>query len=160
MNHGSDEVEVGMNQPHLRNLKKDTNPKDAIGSKKAPLSTLPWPVLYELGAAMLEGACKYRRHNYRVAGVRASVYFDAAMRHLVAWWEGEDIDSDSGVHHITKCIAGLLVLRDAQMQGKLAQDDRPPSSPKGWLDQIQERVDDVLARHPNPLPPYTHEDSP
>ena len=64
------------------NNKKDTNPKDAIGIKKPCLTTIPFPVLYEVGAAMLEGACKYRRHNYRVAGVRASVYVEAAFRHL------------------------------------------------------------------------------
>jgi hypothetical protein len=139
---------------------KDTNPKDAIGSSKPPLSTLPWPVLYEVGAAMLEGGCKYRRHNYRIAGVRASIYFDAAMRHLVAWWEGEDIDADSGIHHITKCIAGLVVLRDAMMQGMLANDDRPPAATKDWMTTIQERVEDVLARHPEPLPPYTRTDTP
>lgn len=138
---------------------KDTNPKDSIGLRKPPLSTLPMPVLFEVAAAMLEGACKYRRHNYRVAGVRASVYFDAAMRHLMAWWEGQDIDPDSGIHHVTKAVAGLLVLRDAQMHGTLANDDRPPSPQEDWMNEIQARVDDVLARYPEPLPPYTKEDN-
>ena len=132
---------------------KDTNPKDAIGIKKPPLSTVPLPVLFEVGAAMLEGACKYRRHNYRVAGVRGSVYFDAAWRHLAAWWEGEDIDLDSGLHHVSKAIATLVVLRDAMMNDKFV-DDRPPSSEAGWMAKIQERIDDVLARYPDPKPPY------
>jgi len=52
---------------------KDTNPKDACGTKKVPFSVLPWQVLAEIGLALLEGARKYGRHNYRVAGVRASV---------------------------------------------------------------------------------------
>lgn len=137
---------------------KDTNPKDAIGAKKPPLSTISMPVLFEVGAAMLEGACKYRRHNYRVAGVRASVYFDATMRHLAAWWEGEDLDPDSGVHHVTKAIASLCVLRDAMLQGKLDIDDRPPPADPIWLGKIQCRVDEVLERHPNPKPPYTRDD--
>lgn len=141
--------------------KKDTNPKDAVGCKKPPLSVIPCPVLFEIGAAMLEGACKYRRHNYRVAGVRLSVYYDAAMRHLMQWWEGEDIDPDSGVHHISKAIAGLIVVRDAMMRG-MTTDDRPPKfdedpNHKHWLTEIQGLVDDVLKRHPNPLPPYTAE---
>lgn len=67
---------------------KPTNPKDAIGSKKMHVSTVPAQVVGELGLAMLEGACRYGRHNYRIAGVRASVYYDAAMRHLMSWWEG------------------------------------------------------------------------
>ena len=61
---------------------KDTNPKDAIGVKKLAYSMLPWRALTGVALAMQEGALKYRRHNYRVAGVRASVYFDACLRHV------------------------------------------------------------------------------
>lgn len=106
---------------------KPTNPKDAIGIRKAPLSTVPMGVIVEMGVGMLEGTCKYGRHNYRCAGVRSSVYFDALMRHMIAWWEGEDIDPDSGLSHVTKALCTLAVLRDAQMQDMLT-DDRPPRS--------------------------------
>lgn len=91
------------------------------------MSTVPGNVMAEVGVAMLEGATKYGRHNYRVAGVRSSVYYDAVMRHLIAWWEGEDIDPDSKLSHVTKAITSLVVLRDAMMQG-MATDDRPPRS--------------------------------
>ena len=57
---------------------KLSNPKDMVGSRKVPLSTLPFRVLWRVGLAMLEGALKYGRHNYRAVGVRASVYFDGA----------------------------------------------------------------------------------
>ena len=106
---------------------KDTNPKNTIGVRKAPVSTLPAGVLFEVGTALLEGATKYGRHNYRVHGVRASVYYDASVGHLMDWWEGEDIDPDSGLSHVTKAIASLMVLRDTMLQGKLT-DDRPPRS--------------------------------
>lgn len=134
---------------------KDTNPKDAIGSVKPPLSTIPCPVLFEIGAGMLEGACKYRRHNYRVAGVRTSIYYDAAMRHLMRFWEGEDIDPDSGLPHISKAIASLIVLRDSQMIGNVV-DDRPPASNPNWFEEAEQRAKDLLARFPNPLPPFTN----
>jgi hypothetical protein len=106
---------------------KATNPKDVVGIRKAPMSTVPANVLAEVGVAMLEGASKYGRHNYRAVGVRGSVYYDGTMRHLMGWWEGEDIDADSGLSHITKAIASLVVLRDAMIQGKFT-DDRPPRS--------------------------------
>jgi len=106
---------------------KPTNPKDMVGVRKAPMSTVPASVLAEIGVAMLEGASKYGRHNYRAVGVRGSVYYDGTMRHLMAWWEGEDLDPDSGMSHITKAITSLVVLRDAMMQGKFT-DDRPPRS--------------------------------
>ena len=106
---------------------KDTNPKDLVGSRKTPISVIPVAVLYDVGLAMLEGTVKYGRSNYRVAGVRASVYFDAGVGHLFDWWEGDNIDPDSGLSHVTKAIASLVVLRDAMLQGKLV-DDRPPRS--------------------------------
>lgn len=118
---------------------KDTNPKDAVGIKKAPMSTVPLNVMAEIGVGMLEGALKgYRRHNYRVAGVRASVYFDALMRHMFAWWEGEDIDPDSGLSHIVKALTTLVVLRDA-MHNKVWTDDRPPHSAE-FYKELNERV--------------------
>lgn len=106
--------------------KQVDNPKDAIGARKLSFSVLPWRVLIGVSLAFLEGAVKYGRHNYRAAGVRASVYFDAVVaRHLTQWWEGEDVDVDSGVHHIDKAIAGLMVLRDSIIEENWI-DDRPP----------------------------------
>jgi len=79
---------------------------------------------------MLEGATKYGGHNYRVAGVRASVYYDAARRHIDAFWEGESTDPASGLPHIIKAIACLVVLRDGQLMENWV-DDRPPRLPSG-----------------------------
>lgn len=108
------------------NPKRD-NPKDVIGSRKLSLAVLPFRVLTNVALAMLEGALKYGRHNYRAAGVRASVYFDAVVgRHLMSWWEGEDIDAESNLSHIDKAIAGLMVLRDSMLEGNWV-DDRPPA---------------------------------
>ena len=104
---------------------KDTNPKDSIGCTKPPLHTVPTGPLFEAGAVLLHGHCKYRGYNWRVAGVRSSIYYDAVMRHLMAWWEGEDTDPDSGLPHIAHAISGLCVLRDSQMIGNCT-DDRPP----------------------------------
>ena len=137
---------------------KASNPKDALGIKKVPFSTISMPVLAELGVAMLEGALKYGRHNYRAIGVRASVYFDAeAARHMALWWEGEDIDPDSGMSHITKAIASLCVLRDAMIQGKMI-DDRPPKSPAGWMNDLNKKVEALLAEYPTPVAPYIEGD--
>lgn len=129
---------------------KPTNPKDAIGIRKAPLSVVPMGVVAELGVAMLEGASKYGRHNYRGVGVRASVYFDATMRHLISWWEGEDIDPDSGMSHITKAIASLTVLRDAMLHGKCT-DDRPPRS-AAFYPALNTAAGNILDRHADKSP--------
>ena len=132
---------------------KDTNPKDAVGIRKVPVSTIPAPVMSEVGLALLEGARKYGRHNYRVAGIRFSVYYDATIRHLMAWWEGEDIDPDSGLSHITKAIAGLTVLRDAMLNDKVT-DDRPPKSKAGWIDGLNERAGAIIDKYPDAKEPH------
>lgn len=135
---------------------KPTNPKDSIGSTKTPVSVLPWPVVFEAGLGMLEGSCKYGRHNYREKGVRYSIYFDATMRHLTSWWEGEDDDPDSGLSHVTKAISSLMVLRDAMMSGKFT-DDRPPSTFPDFVTQFNPVSKSIIDKYPNPEPPYIND---
>lgn len=132
---------------------KDTNPKDAIGVKKAPMSVVPAQVMAELGLAMLEGATKYGRFNFRVAGVRASVYYDAAQRHLMAWFEGEDIDPASQLNHITKAIASLVVLRDSMLMGNWV-DDRPPSVELGlrYAQELNDLAAKIIEAHADKNP--------
>jgi len=136
------------------NKTKNTNPKDALGIKKAPLSTLPTGPVYEVALAMLEGARKYGRHNYRVMGVRGSVYYDAALRHLCAWWEGEDIDPDSGLNHIVKAAACLFVLRDSMLMENWV-DDRPPRHPNGLnLTKLNEAAEELIKKYPDCMEPF------
>lgn len=134
--------------------KKESNPKDIVGIKKAPLSTVSAPVLLEVGVAMLEGARKYGRHNYREVGVVGSVYYDATIRHLMSWWEGEDLDPDSGLSHITKAIASLTVLRDSMIKGNWV-DDRPPVIDFEWMNRLNEKVKNVIDKYPTPVAPVT-----
>lgn len=135
---------------------KETNPKDAVGIRKWRIfSTIPMTVVWELGVALMEGARKYGRHNYRVSGVRASVYVDAAMGHISQWWEGEDTDRDSGLSHITKAIASLVVLRDAMIQKQMV-DDRPPSTDLDPLrDELQRVVDGLFEKYPDAKEAFT-----
>lgn len=133
---------------------KPSNPKDAVGIKKVGLSVLPTRVMYEVALGMLEGALKYGRHNYRVIGVRASVYYDATKRHLDDWWEGEDIDPASQLSHITKAISSLTVLRDAMIGGNWV-DDRPPRAAPGWIDEMNARAGALIDKYPTPVPAYT-----
>ena len=146
---------IGLPTPETR---KDTNPKDGVGSLKPSYAAVPIPVLYELGAALTEGARKYGGYNWRVAGVRTSVYIDATRRHLDSFWEGEDIDPDSGLSHITKAIASLTVFRDAMIQGKVANDDRPPSTMVPFMAEGQARMAELARRYPNPVRNHTQEE--
>jgi len=111
---------------------KPTNPKDAVGSDKLPLELVPDTIEAEVVLAYLEGALKYGRFNWRVAGVRSSIYRAALRRHLMRWWNGEDRDQKTRVKHLASVIACAGILLDAELCGKLT-DDRPPSAPIGRL---------------------------
>ena len=136
---------------------KDTNPKDLCGSNKVPFSTLSGHVLAEMGSAMYEGALKYGRFNWRVKKVLASVYFDATQRHLQSWWEGEDIDLESGYNHITKSMTSLHVLLDAILLDLLI-DDRPPratNKQSPFMNEYNLKIVELKKKYPNPVPPFT-----
>lgn len=135
---------------------KPTNPKDALGIKKLPMHCVSCAVMAELGLAMMEGGRKYGTHNYRAMGVRGSVYYDAVFRHLMQWWEGEDIDPDSGVSHVTKAIACLVVLRDSMIMENW-EDDRPIQLPHGLgIDELNKRAADIIAKYPDCVTPHLH----
>lgn len=144
----------------MQSSEKPSNPKDSVGIKKVYFSVIPWGVIAEIGLAMLEGARKYGRHNYRSIGVRGSVYYDATLRHLTAWWEGEDIDPDSGdarLSHITKALSSLTVLRDSMIRGNW-EDDRPPKMDEGWLQDLNKKAEGIIERYPEAARTYTNED--
>lgn len=101
-----------------------TNPKDLLGMKKVSISKLP-PVGIVHGAhGMMNGAVKYGPYNWRGNKVIASIYYDAIMRHAMAFFDGEDIAADSGVTHLGHIIACASILLDAEATGNLV-DDRP-----------------------------------
>lgn len=140
-------------------VKKDTNPKDALGIKKAPLHSIPCGPLYEIGLAMMEGGRKYGTHNYRVVGVRASVYYDAIMRHVMNWWEGQDIDPDSGLHPLIKAAASIVVMRDGMLMDNYV-DDRPIKYPNGELNmpELNKKAGNIIEKYPDCVPPFLEKD--
>ena len=126
---------------------KDTNPKDAIGSDKLPLHL--WPATATaLGClGLLDGMLKYGRTNWRVAGVRASIYIDACMRHVSKWDEGENLDEDSGLPHLGHALACLAILVDAQAAGKLNDDRMVEGGYLKFLKELTPHVARLKAKH-------------
>lgn len=103
-----------------------SNPKDAFGLKKCPLRLLPWTALIPLARVMGLGASKYGPWNWRTDRPRATVYLEAALRHLCALMDGQDLDEESGLPHEAHIMANFAILLDAKAVGSLI-DDRPTS---------------------------------
>jgi hypothetical protein len=98
---------------------------------------------------LLEGALKYGRSNWRVAGVRSSIYYDAARRHLDAWFEGEDNAPDSKVHHLAHALACIAILVDAKEAGKLNDDRMYPANYRECIDSLTPEVKRLKDAHPD-----------
>lgn len=104
------------------------NPKDLVGVKKPPLHLVPTALNLYAAQAMRNGAAKYGPFNWRTKPIIASVYVSAALRHLNAWFDGEQVADDSKVEHLAHCVASLAILIDAIECGNVV-DDRPPAGP-------------------------------
>lgn len=104
---------------------KPSNPKDIVGSKKLDLGLVPDSAMVALSQAFLEGALKYGRYNWRIAGVSASTYHAALKRHIAKWWNGQDEDPETRVQHLANAMACIAIIFDAEQYGMLT-DDRPP----------------------------------
>lgn len=102
--------------------KPDTNPKRQYGMKSIPLNL--WsPLASAYGAlALYNGASKYGQGNYKATPVEASIYIAAAMRHLSAWAEGEELDPADGVPNLGGVLANIAILLDARAVGTLIDD--------------------------------------
>lgn len=102
----------------------DGNPKTAVGITKPPLHAIPPLALLHLGQAMADGNRKYGLVNWRHDPITTSTYYNALMRHVLAWWDGQDDDPKTGIKHLAYIMANCAILLDAAAQGTLT-DDRP-----------------------------------
>lgn len=119
---------------------KLSNPKDAIGSNKVPMSLVPASAVAYCALGMMEGMLKYGMTNWRECGVKARIYVDAAQRHLAKYFNGEWEDAETHVPHLASAMACIAILIDAHECGKLV-DDRPIQAPVSQtIDRLSENV--------------------
>jgi hypothetical protein len=106
-------------------MNKNSNPKDVVGDKKVPLWLCSPIAKAQWAVAQFVGMVKYGAWNWRVAGVRSSVYLSAMQRHIDAYTSGEELDPVDQTPHLGHIMACAAILIDAKAAGKLV-DDRPP----------------------------------
>lgn len=90
---------------------------------KLPIELVPPKAIKAMAAVLEYGASKYSKRNWE-SGSNYSVPYASLMRHLLAFWEGEDRDPDSGLPHTYHILmnAAMLVEYEA-IEGEF--DDRP-----------------------------------
>lgn len=78
--------------------------------------------VWAIAEIMTFGAKKYGANNWR-KGMDWSRPYDALQRHLTKWWDGEDIDPESGKSHLWHASCELMFLVEYELKG-LGRDDR------------------------------------
>lgn len=98
----------------IHNALKGGNLNLSVGQKhdqsKPRYSLIPSGSLASIVDVLEHGAAKYAPDNWKhVQGARER-YYNASMRHVQAWWSGEQIDSESGLPHLAHAICSLMFL--------------------------------------------------
>lgn len=70
------------------------------------------------------GAIKYAARNWE-RGIMYGRVYGAIMRHLTAWWRGENNDKESGRSHLDHAMCELMFLSAYEKRGMTSFDDRP-----------------------------------
>lgn len=124
---------------------KPTNPKDAIGIKKVPMSCLSSHSVALIAEAMvaegLDGPDQM---------IVASTSFNAAIANLMMFWEG--VGDDDRIPKLARSMAHTVALRDAELEGRLV-DDRTRGEGLHVKD-LNEFAEQIIKKLPDCLDPY------
>ncbi len=95
-------------------------------SGKLGTHLLPTRPLEAIARVLDFGARKYAEENWR-AGISYSRIYGAVLRHMWAWWRGEDLDPESGLPHLAHAGCEVLFLLEYSLgreERRLQLDDR------------------------------------
>ncbi len=129
------------------------------GQKLARFDLVPIGPLTALAEHFGKGAEKYDDRNWE-KGVDWSLSYAALMRHITAWWGGEDLDEEGNSHLAAAMWHCTVLLEYANTHPEL--DDRPKPKPKwGELRGLRDFVGESgIWDHQTytPKPPTTYND--
>ena len=92
------------------NVQTDPTEGRKFDSDKLEYGLLPPKALEETVRVLTFGAKKYARDNWIYVDDAKRRYFDALQRHIWAWKIGEQIDPESGIHHLAHAMCCLFFL--------------------------------------------------
>ena len=81
------------------------------------------------------GAKKYAPNQWQSVPDGRNSYMSAALRHIAAWAEGENLDSESGLHHLAHAGCCLLFLLWIDENQKSPWQDVPNATE--WVDELR-----------------------
>ena len=105
-----------------------------LDSGKLRMDLIPPDAVEALARILTDGAVKYGCRNWE-KGMAWSRPYAALLRHLLAWWGGQDIDPESGHPHLWHVLTNAAFLV-AYEQRNIGEDDRPGTGPQVVLEII------------------------
>jgi len=114
------------------------------GVKLERFDLIPIRPLEELARLYGYGATKYAPRNWQ-KGYEFSKSYASLLRHLVAFWNGEDFDEETGCHHLSSVAFHAFALMEFNSYKEYNQfDDRP--IPRQKISNIYEAKKEDEAR--------------
>ena len=112
---------------HLKLYAQDFQPiqfKEGVkfDSDKPRFDLITPEFLEDISKVLTYGATKYEPYNW-AKGMNWSRVFGAMMRHMWAWWKGDDTDPETGFSHLAHASCCLMFLISYEHR-KLGKDDR------------------------------------
>ena len=103
-----------------------SDPKGPAGAIKPQLQIIPPGHRdREVARALSLGSAKYGPWNWRHNKVELMTYLGSMQRHIAAMIDGQDLDPESGAHHLGHVASGCAIVLDAAHHRTLI-DNRPP----------------------------------
>ena len=85
---------------------------------------LPYDAVAGTVSVLTFGANKYADRNWE-NGLEYGRIYGALMRHMTAWWGGEDLDPESGLLHLDHAACCIAFLQAFVKRGRIDLDNRP-----------------------------------
>ncbi|XAG95366.1 hypothetical protein MIF8_75 [Erwinia phage MIF8] len=102
------ELTVEKNRREASSHRPEAGRKFDLG--KWRFSLLPIASILEVINVLEFGAKKYEVDNWKKVPEARERYFDATMRHIVSWYQGERNDPETGYNHLAHAVCCLLFL--------------------------------------------------
>lgn len=91
---------------------------------KARLDLIPPQALLDIAEVLAYGAEKYSDHNWREnGGMEYSRLYAAAQRHMLSFWDGRTLDSETGMSHLAHAACCIIFLMSYEAED-IGKDDR------------------------------------
>ena len=92
-------------------------------SEKPKLHLLPPKAVIEVGKVLTFGAAKYDPENWKKVPDLQNRYTSAALRHIFAHMDGEELDPETKLSHLAHAMCCLLFKLEIELEERLKEEE-------------------------------------